>query len=63
MVRDCRLKLLAEYRCGITACLNLLGLSVSDISQTLTDMKSLALARAGITQQQVGCSTQQMEVP
>lgn len=49
----CRLQLLAEYVAGLTASLQLLGLAVSDINSTLTHMRELALARAGLTQEQV----------
>jgi hypothetical protein len=52
-VVPCRLQLLAEYQCGLLASLQLLGLAVPDLAGCLDSLKSLALARAGLTQQEV----------
>lgn len=49
----CRLQLLAEYQAGLLASLQLLGLAVPDLAACLDALKSLALARAGLTQQEV----------
>ncbi|WIA09089.1 hypothetical protein OEZ85_008502 [Tetradesmus obliquus] len=48
-----RLQLLAEYQAGLLASLQLLGLAVPDLAACLDALKSLALARAGLTQQEV----------
>jgi hypothetical protein len=50
-----RLQLLAEYQAGLLASLQLLGLAVPDLAACLEALKSLALTRAGLTQQEVRC--------
>eukprot|EP00882_Tetradesmus_deserticola_P023285 GHRQ01025337.1.p6 GENE.GHRQ01025337.1~~GHRQ01025337.1.p6 ORF type:complete len:108 (+),score=63.53 GHRQ01025337.1:1-324(+) len=52
-VMCCRLQLLAEYQAGLLASLRLLGLAVPDLAACLEALRSLALARAGLTQQEV----------
>jgi hypothetical protein len=57
-VVPCRLQLLAEYQSGLLASLQLLGLAVPDLAGCLEALKSLALARAGLTQPEVSQPTQ-----
>jgi hypothetical protein len=53
----CRLQLLAEYQSGLLASLQLLGLAVPDLAACIEALKGLALARAGLTQHEVGQPT------
>ena len=54
---DCRLPLLASYELGLLAVADLLGLSVGDVHEVLQQLQQRALARAGLTAEEVRVDT------